>query len=90
MLVVLCFVLLCTPLASSERRLSNNAYIDLSSEDDVEHPKYISNYLTAKYNNRARSCSPSLPLDKINIQDTVTITTTAIGTASARVCVIIA
>ena len=75
---------------SSER--SNNAYIVLSSEDDVVKqknildPKYNSNYLTAKSNNRARSCSPSLSLDKINTQDTVKITTTAIGTASVCVC----
>lgn len=71
----------------SERRLSaNNAYIVLSSEDNVinlHDPKHNKHYLTAKTNNRARSCSPSLSLEKINIQDSVKITTTAPVTASA-------
>lgn len=54
-----------------ERRLSvngKNAYISLKGDDfkqtNISDPNYNKNYLTAKTNQRARSCSPLLLSEK--------------------------
>lgn len=68
---------------SSERRLSvngNNAYIILNSQNNsnlvnLHDPNFNQHYLTAKTNSRARSCSPSLSIEKIHSEQTEKMTT---------------
>lgn len=79
-------------LNTEERRLSvngRNAYVFLNGDNfnvnkNISDPNYNKNYLTAKINERSRSCSPLLSCEKI--KSSVTTKTTACLEHNTKEC----